>query len=694
MTTTDTKIENTLSSLKLLYDISRELAKALDLNTVLKRVLSMSLETVQGNGGSIIVIDESGEPLESAIIYNNKIYEGTTERLRATLESGLAGWVTRNREAALIKDTSKDDRWIVRKYDKDKDDGPKSTVSAPLMIRDLLVGVVTLSHPTPEHFNEEHLALVQAIADQAAIAVQNARLYESSQRRADVMEALAESAASISATLELDNVLLRILERTQRALQTEAVSLALIDHDTNKLEFKAATGGGQDTIVGLQIKMGQGVAGWVAQEGKPVIVPEARQDPRFYDKVDDITKYVTKAIAAAPIKAEGEVIGVLEALNPTTPFTEDDLAVLNGIGSIAGTAIKHANLFKEVQTAHRRFRELFEDSIDPILISDWDGKILEANRQAMRIAGFAQKTFLGMNIHHFHQVEWTVVGSDFDNLAGGETLSYESELRPLDGDPIPIEVHVHKVTIDEHDRLQWIIRDITELKNLDSLRQDLTSMIYHDLRSPLANVISGLDLISTMPPDDPSITQLIEIATRSTERVQRLVNSLLDTSRLQAGQRITALQPFSPNKLVQEAIDAVTPMATAKGYHLETKLPKTVPDVMVDPDMIRRVIINLLENALKFSPEDTTITVGAARKKDWMHISIQDEGFGIASEAQETIFEKFTRASNTRKTKGLGLGLAFCKLAVEGHNGEIWVESEENKGSTFTFTLPIAKDSS
>jgi PAS domain S-box-containing protein len=691
MTDSVDRTKLTVSSLRLLYTISRELAMALDLRTVLQSVLSMSLSTVQGSGGSIIVLDMTGEPVDSAIIYKDQIFDGTTDSLRATLENGLAGWVVQNREAALVNDTSQDDRWINRAYPDGESAGPRSSVSAPLLVRDRLVGVMTLSNPTPNYFTKEHLDLIRSIADQAAIAVQNARLYEASLQRAGVMEALANSAASINAALELEEVLDRILEQTSKALEADAASLALVSTITGELEFKAAIGIERDKIVGQRLKMGQGVAGWVAQEGIGVIVPEARKDPRFYGKFDENTGYVTEAIAAAPIRAEGAVIGVLEALNPESPFTDDDLLVLDGIGNLAGTAIEHARLFNELQSAHKRYRELFEDSVDPILISNLDGQILEANRQAALLTEFTKEALLEMNVHHFHQVDWNVVGSNFKNLADGETFSYESRLQPGEGDKFFVEVYVRKVFIEGEGRLQWIFRDITELKELDKLREDLVSMIYHDLRSPLANVVSGLDLIKSMVSDDPSISSLVEIALRSTERVQRLASSLLDTSRLEAGQRISTMQPVPLKDLVQDAVDAVTPAIEASHLSLAVKLPKSMPDVMVDAELIKRVLINLLENAIKFTATGSAISLGASKKKEWMEIWVEDQGTGVQPDVQDRIFDKFISAPTTSgRTQGLGLGLAFCKLAVEDHGGEIWVESETAKGAKFVFTIPIA----
>lgn len=685
---------STRASLELLYDISRELASALELRTVLERVLKLSLENVHGSSGSLIVLDEQGRPLDSIIVYKNRVIEETNEQLRFTLDQGLAGWVVGKRQAALVRDTSQDKRWQRTPRTGDKKEPPKSTVSAPLLVRDELVGVITLSHPEPGFFDEDTLALVQAIADQAAFAMSNARLYAESQRTAQVMSALVESAAAISASLQIDEVLQTILEQTTQALEVEAVSLALVDADGKHLSFRAATGQSGKQVVGLQVKMGQGIAGWVAKEGEAVVVQDAQKDPRFFPQVDSVTGYKTEAIACAPIRANGKVIGVIEALNPRGgPFAGDALRVLDGIGNLAGTAIEHAQLFEQIEVARKRYLELFEDSVDAILITDRDGKILEGNRQAEFLLGFDENTLRQMNVHHFHQADWKALGKELSKLKDNRTVTYESVLHS-EGAQTHVDIYVRNVEVDGQQQLQWILRDITERKNLDNLREDLASMIYHDLRSPLANVVSGLDVLEMMLPadKDPTIRSVLDIAMRSTERVQRLATSLLDTSRMEAGQSIGSPEPTGVNELVRTALDAVMPGAEARQVELEGAVAKNLPKVLADAEMIRRVLINLLENAIKYSQEGQTVTVGAKRSNDDVEFWVQDQGRGIPKDEQERIFEKFARvqAGATGSTKGLGLGLAYCKLAVEGHGGRIWVESEPGKGAKFIFTLPTS----
>ncbi len=687
--------ESTRSSLELLYNISRELAAALDLRAVLQRVLFLSMKSVQAISGSIIVLDENGQPVESAIITGVKVHDQTTQQLRATFERGLAGWVIRNRQAVLVADTRHDDRWLQRRDDADDRTGPKSAVSAPILARDQLVGVMTLVHPTPGLFNQDHLLLIQSIADQAGIAVLNARLYDESQRQARAMTALAESAGAITASLKLDDVLLRILESISDALFVETVSLGLIDRSTQELVFRASTSQKDQSVVGLRLPYGQGIAGWVAKEGKGVIVPDTSVDPRFYDGVDRQLGIKTKAIACAPIRSQGEVIGILEALNPVNgTFDPDALLVLSGIGGLAGTAIRHAQLFESLEAAHQRYRELFEDSIDPILITNWNGVILEANRQATILTDQNKENLLSLNIDELQIAVEDHLGDGFAVLVTGATISYETNMYTRTGREIPVQVYVRETKIDGISNLQWILRDITERKNLDNLRNDLISMVYHDLRSPLANIVSSLDVIETILPkeQDPTLEALLSIAERSTQRIQRLTNSLLDMRQLEAGQPIGNLEPTSPDKIIADAIETVLPAAQSKNQDLSLDITSNLPEVLVDADMIRRILINLMENAVKYTPPDSQIVVGAYRSSNMIEIYVQDDGPGIPPEDRERIFDKYTRLHSKSRPKGLGLGLAYCRLAVEKHGGVIRIEDAPGAGARFVFTLPIVDD--
>ena len=682
------------ASLELLYRISHEIATTLDLSTVLERVLSLSLKTIGAISGSIIVIDENGNPIESAMIVNDQIIIHTNEQLRATLEEGLAGWVVKNRDAVNIPDTSQDERWLRRPDDEVT--GAKSVIAVPITARNDLMGVITLAHPQPQYLQKYHLALVHAIADQAGIAILNAQLYGESEHRARIMTALANSAAAMSSTLKLDTVLDNILKEIQTALQVEAVTLSLIDSEKGHLVYKAASHDSVDlrsSLVGSKIRIGQGFAGWVAETGEGEIIPDTKNDPRFSHTNQLFPEVSPFAIVAAPIFIPGKILGVLEAINPLAGhFQADALQVLSGIGSLAGSFIQNAQLYEDVQVAHSRYHDLFENSIDPIIITDFQGNVIETNNRTLQTSQFSDEELKKLSISEIHNVDWIQVGADFSNLLDGESCSYDSNLITQNSEEIPVQVNVHQIQIASECRLQWILRDISERKKLDQLREDLTSMIFHDLRSPLSNVISSLDVIQASLPGakDQEIQELFDIANRSTVRIQRLTKSLLDINKLESGQAITNLEEVKPGELVNYAKQALITQSDAKKQEVTQNIPSTLPLIQADRDMLERVLINLFQNAIKFTPSSGQIEFGIELDGKVIRFWVQDSGPGVDPEYIDRIFDKYTRIHPDERIKGLGLGLAFCRLAVEGHGGRIWVENLPEGGAIFSFTIPVA----
>jgi len=677
--------------LELLYHVSRELATALDLRTVLQRVLYEALQNVGGERCSIVVLDDAGKALDATIVYGTQVHEHTTQQLRDTMERGLAGWVIHNRKGVLIHDTSKDDRWLIRPDDAVDKSGAKSAICVPLLAREKLVGVLTLVHPRPNAFSQEQLELMQAIADQAGVAVLNARLYTESQRQARVMTALAEGATAMNASLRMEDVHQRILMQMMQALQVETVALGMIDGEY--LVFRAVAGYNAGLILGRKILMGDGVLGHVARDGRGIVVADVTQEKNFND-ADRFGGVEMRAVLVAPIQSQGKVIGILEAINPVAKvFDPDALLVMTGIGGLAGTTIQNAQLFERLQAAHKRYRELFEDNIDPMVITDWEGRILEANRPALLLSGYTNDELHGLSIDQLHEVNWAKTGETFEVLREDRASSYESSMHKKDDTHSPIEVHARRVEFDETDSIQWIMRDITERKELDGLREDLTSMIYHDLRSPLANIVSSLDVIADMMPEGQereTVLSILKIADNSTDRIQRLVSSLLDVNKLESGQAVVDQKAVDALALIGNAIEDVRPVSKSRRQSLNVNLPEKPPLIWVDEDMARRVLINLMENSIKFMQTGGALDVGAQVEENWLHIWIKDNGPGIPLAEQDRVFDKFTRLRGKGKPGGLGIGLAFCRLAVQGHGGRIWVESEIGNGATFHFTFPIA----
>jgi PAS domain S-box-containing protein len=677
--------------LELLYKVSREFATALDLKAVLTRVLFSAINNVGGERGSIVVMDDNGRAVDSAIVYGNKIRESTTIQLKDTVERGLAGWVVRNREAALVPDTSLDSRWLRREDDAIERSGAKSAICVPLMVREKLVGVLTLVHPVPKAYNDEHLELMQAIADQAGIFVLNGRLFSESQRQARVMTALAEGAAHLNMSVRLDDVFDNILSQTRQALQVAIAALGMVEGD--ELVFRAASENGK-ALIGKRMKLRDGIAGLVAREERGVIIPAVFSETLLAD-AEKIPNVKVRALACAPIHVRGKVIGVLEVFNPVNKsFDPDALLVLTGLGSLAGTTIQNAELFEGLDVARKRYRDLFEDSIDPIVITDLQGRIFEVNKQASLFTGHSPEALQQFLIDQVHDVNFEKTGQEFKKI-GDLTLVYESTLYDSHGEMHPVEVYVRKVIFNQSESIQWILRDITERKDLDSLREDLAAMIYHDLRSPLANILSSVEMLDAVLPetDKETTVPIIRIARHSIDRIQRLINSLLDLNRLEQNQPVGERQMVTVSLLVGDAIEAISPSAEGREQTIHWNLAvDDLPPVFVDVDMIRRVMINLLENAIKYTPFGGHVEIGAEPDGDFLRVYVLDNGPGIPEADSDRVFDKFTRLKNKTGSSGLGVGLAFCKLAVQGHGGRIWVEPAPEHGSKFLFTIPVAKE--
>jgi len=222
------------------------------------------------------------------------------------------------------------------------------------------------------------------------------------------------------------------------------------------------------------------------------------------------------------------------------------------------------------------------------------------------------------------------------------------------------------------------------------MRDDLTHMIVHDLRTPLTSIASGLRTLKAVARLDDQEQALLDVAIEGGNTLLSMINDLLDISKMEAGALQLRLQKVAPAELIREACQQVELLAQQKGQTLVAEPEGDLPAVYADHDLARRALVNLLGNAVKFTPSGGAVTVSAAvAGDDEVVFSVADTGIGIPEDARERIFDKFGQIES-RKTGGrssTGLGLTLCKLAVEAHGGRIWVDSEPGVGSTFSFTL-------
>lgn len=233
----------------------------------------------------------------------------------------------------------------------------------------------------------------------------------------------------------------------------------------------------------------------------------------------------------------------------------------------------------------------------------------------------------------------------------------------------------------------------TKLQQLEQLRDSLTHMVIHDLRTPLTSMTFGLQLIERAGTLNDQQRQCLHMALQGGQNLLTLINDLLDISKMESGSLQLELAPVSATEIVAHANQAVRELILVENQTLNVHIAPDIPDFLADTDKLHRTLVNLLANAQKFTPRGGVITVGARLTfdNDAVLFSIQDTGEGIPREAFDKIFEKFGQAETRQQGRKLstGLGLTFCKMAVEAHGGKIWLESEVKKGSRFSFTIPL-----
>jgi PAS domain S-box-containing protein len=503
---------------------------------------------------------------------------------------------------------------------------------------------------------------------------------------------LQETSQLLTATLDLDSVLRSLMAQVRDFFQVEAVSVAVLDEKSEHLTFRVAVGAAAEAVTGLRLRLGEGIAGWVTQHGEPVLISDVYMDDRFYPGADEMTNFKTRTVLAVPIKIDHQTIGAIEALNPIAgTFEENAPGLLAKVADRAAAAIRNAELYERARRAERRYERLFHGSPAPIVVMDFDTTILDLNQRAVELLDRPIEELIGS--------PWCpLVGGDqssceaaIHSLRESRQVSVETSI-PSQGSLRTLEAHMTVIDYGEREAIQWIGHDITEQTELARMRDDLMHMIVHDLRNPLSNIVSGLQMmhIGFIEKDETlPMIEVLQTAMRSSKRLRRLIDSLLDLRQLEEGKADLNRIPVPPKMLALEAIELVRPVVEKKKQELRISIPSDLPLAWVDRDMITRVLTNLLDNAAKFTPTGGGIALEIEKSDKELLFTVSDTGPGISPESQRHIFQRFQRLESAKGTKGTGLGLSFCKLAVEAHGGKIWVDSAAGEGSQFTFSLPL-----
>jgi PAS domain S-box-containing protein len=581
-----------------------------------------------------------------------------------------------------------------------------SVLSIPILRQGRVLGVITVEDPSPYAFSAEHIQLLSQLASQAAVALTNATLYQQLEARLREQSLLYQASTQIAATYETEDVAMAIVDSLAVALSTEGARVSKWNPDSRTLTPQAMVLQGKPLNDQASAPIAiDDVPGFTSclSEHKPV--QWTRGDAPSQADQDYLTRFPQAlSLLAVPLVTGTQTLGLIEVFcRRERTFDENAIRTAQTIASQAAVALENTDLFRRIRENRNLLMAVLNSTREGMLMTDTQGKIVLANQQLEVLTGLRVEDLVENNLS-----EVDVDLADFMGYQHYELVNIINSLQaghPPQGEVTTFDVEApSRRTLQRSDApvydinnqmIGWLVvlRDLTEERELSQTREQLTEMIVHDLRAPLTAILGSLNLLDKTLSDEeqlPVVKQALSISNRSVEQMLGLVNSLLDLAKLETGELPLSLSEFSLDTLCEELVGTFVQEANENGIILNYRADDMLPEITADNEKIRRVLANLLDNALKYTPAGGRIELAIEAMEDKVNITVADTGPGVSEEFREKIFKRFIQVPGVAgRRRGTGLGLAFSKMAILAHGGKIWMEENPGGGSAFRIHLPL-----
>ncbi len=497
------------------------------------------------------------------------------------------------------------------------------------------------------------------------------------------VETLHKVSLAITSELSINIVLDEIAKQAAGWVSADGVGIFLSEGDELELVNVYQL---PSQLTHMRLSVDRGVVGKVMRTRKSAFLENYRRD--WSDKPDfALAKETFGSVIAVPLEYSKQIIGVLMVVSGFQGrlFNEDDVHALELLSAQAAVAIVHGRVFTEQRALTEQLETLLTSTQNPVIAVDRKFRLIFANSAVRNIISLSQLD------SHASILPVLPEGTLPKNyvLAIREMHHNKSFVYDIVLDDRVYQCHV---AILGHRRIDgWVavLNDVTQLIELDRLKSEMVRMASHDLKNPLMGAMTNMELLKEDLVHSEELETLANLVERQLERMHRIINGILDVERMKIG--LNALTTCSANQVIENSLAELSLLISDKQIRVNIDVEETDAEFIGDCEQFQRVIINLLENAIKFTLDDGEVYVRTYCKDNSIIFSIKDNGVGIPEHLYDKIFDRFYRGEqeSVRHVSGTGLGLSLVRSVVENHNGKVWFVSEENIGSTFYVSVPI-----
>ncbi len=700
-TTTREALKRRLEQLALIEQIALQISSELDFEQVITHLLNAALRATEADIAELALIE--GQRFRIIGQHNIDLDRGLRYHRVQQRSEGVIAQVADTRQTVLLADNLAAPQYVPPEVTREP---MVSSIVVPLVREDRVIGVLNVESRKPGAFNEEQADFLKNLAGHAMISIQNARLLEDRHYQVDALTHLSELALRVFDEVSVASTASAIVATALRILPGADAALFEYHADKRRMYLLA----GQQTHDGdnRRTRLRPLDAQPALDSGKT----ETLKTLAHAGGLNGLTPEYP-LVLAVPIKRGSTPFAVLcVGFGSARDLLPREQAVVDLLAAQATAHLENALLQERILANNRRMRAILDANRDSVVLLDKEGRLLDANTSAERLMGVALadrggEYFAGLLLQHVRSGLSTTETEELENLA--RLLRSEPE-----------RITRREYTLQSHDRTLHIeeigtpvfdnrnnligrllvLRDMTEQKQLSDYREEITNLVVHDLRSPLGALISGLSMVEqniSSEEDRIALQPLLNISTTGAYNLLNQVDSLLDIARWEVAGIPLQRSSAALQDVIANAVQTLVLGLQVASVTLRVETPDTPLVVRIDAELIRRVLVNLIDNAMRYTPPGGDILVLARQHPEnpqKVLVSIADSGPGIPEAEHASVFLRFKQISSSvvqRGTKGSGLGLYFCKLVVEAHGEQIRVESDcPLSGACITLTLPLA----